>query len=468
MDAIETSVRENIRQFGMIAPGSAVLVGFSGGPDSTALVQMLHNCACDLHFALAACYINHGIRRNAVAGEIAYCTAICKKLNIPLTVVEADIPAYAKTDKLSLEQAGRNFRIDALNEIAKREKCNVIALGHHLDDQIETILFRLFRGTGPNGILPIKPVSGNIIRPLYNILRSEIEAYCKRHKLNPVLDESNLQSHFSRNYIRNKIIPVIETHFEGKYRNALVHFAQIVSDENDYLECRTQRELKKIAQFTPGGKIIVDLAKIAAYDLWLRRRLIKTCLERLDGQVGAGSFEQIGRIDEIIVGRKKAVSLPNAIRTVVDRGCLYFVYGTVRWKTHRLDCERAVDLPEIRSRMKCRRRSGSKAVTIRQKQGYRIHLDADKITPPLSVRGIRTGDKFCPLGMRGTKKIGDYLTDARVSRLIRDEIPVVTDGSGIIWLVGYQIAERVKIEKETTNILEIELSERRRHGKSQI
>ncbi len=468
MDAIVTTVRQNIRQFEMIAPGNAVLVGFSGGPDSSALLHILHDYSHDLGFAIAVCYINHGIRPKAAKDEIAYCADVCKKLNLPLTVVEADIPAYAKTEKLSLEQAGRNFRIKALNEIAKRENCDVIALGHHLDDQIETILFRLFRGTGPNGIMPIKPIAGNVIRPLYNIPRSEIESYCKRHKLNPVLDESNLQSHFSRNYIRNKIIPVIEKHFDGKYRNAIIHFAKIVADENDYLDRLTHKELKKIARFTPGGKIIVDLARIGAYDLWLRRRLIKTCLERLDEQTGAGSFEQIGRIDDIIVGRKKAVSLPNAIRIVADRGSMYFSRGAVKWNTHPLSCDRAVDLPEIRSRMKCRNISGSMALTTRQKQGRRIHIDADKIIPPLSIRGIRPGDTFRPLGMRGAKKLGDFLTDVKVPRSIRDEIPVLTDRRGTIWLAGFQIAERVKIDKQTTNVLEIELSERRRHGKSQI
>jgi len=452
----------------MITPGDKVLVGFSGGPDSTALLHLLHNCSRDMAFSLIACYINHGIRPKAVGREIVYCTDICQNLNIPLTVVEADIPAYAKTDKLSLEEAGRIFRIDALNEIAKQENCTAIALGHHLDDQIETILFRLFRGTGPQGIMPIKPASGNIIHPLFNIPRSEIESYCKQHKLKPVLDESNLQSHFSRNYVRNKIVPLIEKHFEGKYRNALLHFAQIVADENEYLDRLTRKEFKKIVRFTPGNKIVVDLAKIAAYDLWLRRRLVKTCLEQLDGRIGAGSFEQVKRIDEVITGRKKAVNLPGTIRIVADRGKMYFMRGAVNWKKHSLAPGQTADLPEIRSRIQCRKIEGSMAVTTRQKQGHKIHVDAGRIEPPLEIRGIKDGDRFRPLGMRGIKKIGDYLTDARVSRYLRDEIPMVIDRKGIVWLVGHQIADRVKIEKKTTEVLEIELSERRRHGMSQI
>ncbi|UCD17541.1 MAG: tRNA lysidine(34) synthetase TilS [Candidatus Zixiibacteriota bacterium] len=457
-------VEHNIREQDLIARGEKVLVAFSGGPDSTALLHILHSLTSILKFDLAACHINHKIRRRAAKTEMTYCAEFCRMRDIPFIIVEADIPAYANKEKLSLEEAGRIFRRLALERIAGEENCAKIALGHHLDDQIETILFRLFRGTGPQGIMPIKPISGNLIRPLLNIGRTEIEVYLKKHRLSPVLDESNLRSRYSRNYIRNKIIPAIEEHFRTKYRGAILNFAKIVMEENDFLKDLVCKRLKMISLVTPGGKIVVDLNKMSGYDLWLRRRLIKECIERISRQTGAGSFEDVERVDAVITGRLKAASLSREITVAADRQKLFFMGQKVRFETKELKVTGITEVAEIRSRIKCSFRSPSASVATLQKLGHKVNFDYARMVPPLQIRAIRPGDTFSPLGMKGVKKIGDFLTDRKVSRYIRDEIPVIADQRGIVWLVGHQIADRVKVGEKTKKILEIEFSERRRHG----
>lgn len=461
MKDIVAQVKENIVEHNLIMPGDKILVAFSGGPDSTALLYILDRLKKELKIELAACYINHRIRPKAVKKEIRFCHDFCIKLKILFVLCEADIPKYATEQKLSIEEAGRNFRLEVLEKIARDEKCDKIAMGHHLDDAIETILFRLFRGTGPGGLMPMKPIYGKFIRPLYNIPKSDIEFFLNRKKIRFMLDRSNLKSDFSRNYIRNKIIPVIEKHFGPKYRNSINNFARIISDDDSFLRGFAERQVEKICTITPGGKIIVDLPKIAVYAVGVRRRIIKLLLEKLSGRPGTGSFEQVERINDMIDGHLKAVDLGGSLRAISYGELLVLAAGKINIKRRNLEIPATTELPEIRTAIKTRLRKGNKAVLDIQKSNRKINLDIDKILQPVIVRSIRPGDKFRPLGLDGTKKIGDFLTDRKIARYLRDEIPVIEDKNGIIWLAGLEISENVKIDKKTKKVLEIELIRRK-------
>lgn len=461
-------VKKNILENNLIAKGDRILVAFSGGPDSTALIHILHELSGKMKFSMAACYINHMIRRRAVKNEIKFCWSVCEKLNTDFHIINEDIPRLAEETKQSVETAAREFRRAVLTQLSEEHGCTGIATGHHLDDTVETILFRLFRGTGPQGLDPIKPRSGKFIRPLYNIERSEIEQYLKRRRVRPLLDRSNLESKYSRNYIRNKIIPVIKKHFGSKYRDSIANFADIVSEENSFLKQITEKELKKISNISPGGKIIVDLRKLGNYDVWLKRRLVKQALEKLSGRPGTGSFEDIERIGRIIDGTLKAASLTDNMKAGRDNDYLFFYNRRVDISKRNLQLPGSTGIPEINSRIRSTLMPEREAVMNVQKKGLRVDIDYSKISPPLYVRGIRAGDRFAPLGMKGTKKIGDFLTDRKISRFIRDEIPVVLDEAGIIWLVGHQIADRVKIDQATKKVLGIEIVGKRFSGSPQV
>ncbi len=455
-------------QNGLLEKGDRILVAFSGGPDSTALLIILDKLSRKVGFGLRACYINHNIRPKAARREITFCSNICVRLKIPLIVVEADIPRFSKEKKLSLEEAGREFRCLAFARVAAEEKCNKIALGHHRDDIVETILFRLFRGTGPQGIWPIKPVSGNVIRPLCEISRWEIEKYLRKFKVGYMTDMSNLNENFSRNFIRNRIIPEIEKGFGTKFRSGLINFAKILSEEDKHLSRIALNKFRRISLKTPGGKIIIDLGELADYDLWLRRRIIRLSLQVLIGQPGAGSFEEVGRIDRIIEGKLTAVNLHGKVRAIKEKNSLFLIGKKCRLEEKKLPIGEKILLSGIDSSLECRLIPRSKAHIGLLKRGFKVAMDYSRVEPPLYVRGIRPGDKFTPLGMEGTKKVGDFFTDRKISRNIRDEIPLVLDRQGIIWLAGYQIAERTRVDKNTKNVLEIELLRGKRNGKAEI
>ncbi len=462
-------ISENIAEKQMINKGDKILVSFSGGPDSTALLYILHKShrkrwgtnTPEKKPNLLACYINHNIRPQAVKKEITFCHDFCERLNIPFIVAEANIPKIAEEQKLSIEEAGRNFRKDILQKIAHDEKCDKIALGHHLDDTVETILFRLFRGTGPGGLSPIKPISGKFIRPLYNIPKGDIVAFLNKNKIKYETDKSNFETDFSRNYIRNRIIPVIEKHFGSKYKGSISRFSQILTDEDIFLKSLAEKEVKKLCTITPGGKIIVDLKKITVYDTCIRRRIIKLLLEKKYRHPGAGSFEQIEQINELIEGRQKAIDLGKELRVNAERDKLIFSDKKVMIERQDLAIPDKVELTKIRATIKTGQVGIKSASKKKLKGGWKINIDFDKIAEPLEIDGIKPGDKFSPLGLDGTKKIGDYLTDKKQSRHIRDEVVVIRDIKGIIWLAGYEISDRVKITNKTKKVLEIELIRRK-------
>jgi tRNA(Ile)-lysidine synthase len=458
MSDITATIKRNLLDNKLVCPGEKVLVAFSGGPDSIALLHILNSLSKNLKIKLTACYINHNIRPRAAKNEIKFCSRECNKLKIPFILVEGDIPQYARDMKLSIEEAGREFRYMILKHIATSKGFKKIAVGQHQDDIIETILFRLFRGTGPQGLEPIRPMNGNIIRPLYNISRKEIIEYLKKRKIGYLTDQSNLKSSFSRNYIRNKIIPLIEKQFGPKYRSAIIKFARIIIEEDSYLRNISETEQKKASRVTPGGKIILDLGRISGYDIWLKRRIIKLSLEKLTGQIGIGDFEEIERVDRVIRGELKSTNLSGTIRATRDKDYLILFRKQVFIREKELKIGGFAAIPEINSMIKSRRINPNKANAGLQKRGNKVNIDSDKVSPPLFIGGIRQGDSFSPLGMKGTKKIGDFLTDRKISRFLRDEVPVIKDSRGnIIWLVGYQISEQCKIDDRTRKVLEIEI-----------
>ncbi len=452
----------------LIDCGEKVLVAFSGGPDSTALLYILHRLSKNLKLELAACYINHKIRLRAVQKEIDFCSEFCGRLKIPFIVIETDIPAYAAEKRLSLEEAGREFRYMMLEKLAVEDGFDKIALGHHQDDIIETILFRLFRGTGPQGLLGIKPIAGKIIRPLYNISRPQIEEYLKKNKIPYMLDRTNRESNYSRNYLRNKVIPLIEKRFGAGYRQALLNYAAIVSDEDIFIRNIASQILSRLASFTPGGKIVVDLKRLSTYDIALRRRVIKLILEQAAGKIGFGSFDDVEQMQNIIGGKLSAVNLGSNLTAARDKNEMVVFGKKITIKERELEVGKKVDISEISSEMKSRPVSLKLSRKETRKDGLKVNLDIDKIAFPLSLRNIRPGDRFTPLGMKGTKKIGDFLTDRKAGKYIRDEIPVLTDQKGIIWLVGYQISERCKLDNKTRKVLEIEIRRKKHAGKNQI
>jgi tRNA(Ile)-lysidine synthase len=456
-------VRRTIRAYSLAAVGDAVLVALSGGPDSVALLHVLSRLQREMKLTLAALYVNHHIRPRAAKREEEFCQKLCDKLGVTLTIERADIPVLARKQKKGLEETARDFRYALFENQARLGGYGKIALGHHRDDRVETILFRILRGTGRTGLMGMPIKRGKIIRPLYHVTKEEIYAYLKKHRLPFRVDQSNTSCDFARNYIRNKLLVDIRKHLNPAVDAALLNLSEITAEEEGFLQQSVGRVHKKIVGETVGGKIELDLRSFNRYDKWLRRRLLRHCLTEALGRMSAFDKAVVDRLDRLCLTTGRAVSLPNHLQAVrVSDKLIIYRKGSLPFYEV-LKSGQTTRLPGLRLNLRYKEMNNCKGVFNTKRRSKQVRVESEKLSLPLFVRNIIPGDRFTPLGVNGTKKVGDYLTDRKVAPVFRDEIPVVCDQEGIVWLVGFEIADRVKIDSSTRRVMEIEVSERRKN-----
>lgn len=455
-------VKRTIADHNLFTEGDGVLVGLSGGPDSVALLHLLTRIRRSLRLELHAVYLNHGIRKRAARREEIFCRELCERLKVPCEIVAEDVPALARLQKKSLEEAARDLRFKVLANIADERGLRKIALGHHADDQVETILFRLARGAGRSGLLGIPYVRGRIVRPLLEVRKSELLAYLKRHRLEFCTDHTNRESKYRRNYIRNKLLPALRKNLNPSVDQAILNLADSLAAEESFLERLTAEAARNCLSASVGGKLELDLRRFSSYDKWLRRRLLRHCLKVTCPESPAPDKRTVEGLDKLARSDAGAASLPGRLRAVVTGSRLVFHRTPVIRFRESLEPGRTLSLSKLFVNFSSRLKARRQVRLIKKPRAKKVFLDWEKIKPPLEVRSIRAGDRFRPLGMTGHKKIGDYLTDRKTPEVFRDEIPVVCDTKGIIWLVGFELADRVKIDANTRKVLIIAYTVRRK------
>jgi len=455
-------VKQTIDERNLLAAEEAVLVALSGGPDSVALLHILVKLRRPLRLRLSAVYVNHGIRKRAARQEEQFCRSLCEQLGVPLDIVSVDIPTLARKQKKGLEEAGRDYRYAVFEKLSHERQFDKIAMGHHADDQVETVLFRLTRGTGRSGLLGIPHRRGRIVRPLLDVSKAEILAYLRNTRQAFCLDASNRESKFRRNYIRNKLLPALRKNLNQSVDQAVLNLVDSLEAEEAYLEQEVARAAAKSLSITIGGKLELDLKRFTGYDKWLRRRLLRRCL-KATCLSGLGPDKRIvERLDKLVHASSGAVSLPGGFRAVVaGQKLVVHRVSAVRFKEP-LEPGCPLHLNGLHLTFSSRLVARRDVRLTRKPRARKVILDWARVHPPIEVRSLKPGDRFQPLGMTGSKKIGDYLIDRKVFRVYRDEVPVVCDKKGIIWLVGHELADRVKVDRNTRKVLTIAYNVRRK------
>lgn len=279
----EDIVIETINKYKMISAGDKIIVAVSGGPDSMALLNSLINLKEKIRCTLCVAHVNHMIR-DAADSETEYVKEFCKNNNIECFVKKADVITIAKQNKIGTEEAGRIVRYDFFEEVLKIAKANKIAIAHNANDNAETVLMNVIRGSGISGLKGIEPVRDNkYIRPLIEIERAEIERYCIDNKLNPKFDESNKDNTYTRNKIRNTLIPFLKDEFNPSIIEALNRLSNLATQENKYLEDIVNKEYSNIVISKVNNEIILDLRKFNVLDNFIKGRIILLCASFLFG-----------------------------------------------------------------------------------------------------------------------------------------------------------------------------------------
>lgn len=279
---MEELVLNFIRRKKLINSDDKIVIGVSGGPDSMCLLNILKNIRDKINFEICVAHINHMIREEALEDE-KYVQEYCDKNNINFFVKHFDVIKYAKQNKIGTEEAGRNIRYSFFNEILEKTASNKIAIAHTANDNAETVLMNIIRGSGTSGLKGIECVRENIIRPLIECTREEIEEYCLLNKLEPRIDKTNKENNYTRNKVRNLLIPYIKEKFNPNIVIGLNRLSKIASEENSYFEKITMNTYKELVENKSEKVIELNLKKFNSLDIVIKKKVLLYTINKLKG-----------------------------------------------------------------------------------------------------------------------------------------------------------------------------------------
>lgn len=450
-------VRTTIDRFQMFRPGDVVVVGVSGGPDSVALLDLLYRLREELKLSLHVAHFNHRLRVEAAAEE-EFVRQLASTYGLPVTVEAADVAAYAKERHLSVEVAARELRYSFFARVLSQVGGTKVALGHQANDQAETVLLNLLRGTGLAGLKGIPPVRGPFVRPLLEVPREAIEGYCTFRGLRPCRDASNVLLIYQRNKIRHELLPLLQRGFNPEIVGALCRLAEVVREEEEFLAGEARRIYDRLREVEAAG---ISLARdsLAALPRAMARRVVRLAYREVAGSAYNLDFhhtEEVLALTERPTG--KEVRLPRGVRAVRVYGKLLLRQGEIPAVPdfcYALNIPGMVVIPELGLAIKAAEvvPEGDPAA----RPPSEALLDLDRVRPPLFVRRRRPGDIFHPLGYPAPVRLKNFFINQKVPRYLRDRIPVVVDTAGIIWLAGLRIADPVKVTPATRRCLYLQL-----------
>ncbi len=446
---------EFIKTYALISPRDKIVVGFSGGADSMALLYSLWELSSELQFFIIAAHVNYNLRGEDSQKDEQFVREVCATLNIPLLVKQANIEG----DR-SIELKAREIRKDFFNKIVKLYKANSIALGHNANDQAETILLNLFRGAGTNGLKGILPKNDIIIHPLIEFSRKEIEEYLSLNNLNYRIDKSNYENIYSRNKIRNILMPFVLENINPKFVEKTINTARVLRESETVISVYANRLFKSVVLERNDSKIVLSLTKLEKYLPVIRfyfYKKIHTEFTGSDRDFFQYHFEEIEKLLKSDGCKQK--SFPSNITVFKEYNKLTF-QKTSTIVPINTDNKRTID--KIRARIKFEnyrlyfKKLKKIDETDRRNKGV-IFMDLDKIKFPITFRHRKNGDKFIPRGHIHPKKLKEFFIDKKISKFERDKILVMEDSEKILWIAGYEIDNRVAVTKDTSNFLMIRL-----------
>ena len=282
---MKQKVIETIRKYNLIEDGDKIVLGVSGGPDSISMLNILKEIKDDqiIKFEIYVAHINHMIRKEAIDDE-KYVKDYCNRNDIKCYIKRIDVVKIANDKRIGTEEAGRNARYDFFEEILKETDSNKIAIAHNKNDKIETIIMHLLRGSGLSGLKGIEPIRDNkFIRPLIECERSEIEQYCENRKLQPRIDKTNFENEYTRNKIRNIVIPYIKKEFNPNIIQTLSRLSEVATDESNYIDLQTQKIYNKLLIEKKDKQIILKLNEFNQQENVIQKRLVLKTIKELNG-----------------------------------------------------------------------------------------------------------------------------------------------------------------------------------------
>lgn len=463
MDDLSVRAVEFIRRNGLLAPRQGLLVGFSGGPDSVALVLILEELADsgDLPLEVHLAHLNHCLRGGESDADEAFCRRFARQHGLPIETGRVDVAELAGRGR-SLEEAARGARYGFLTQVAREKGLKTIALAHHADDVAETVLMRIMRGCGIRGLgamAPSRPAGGDsqplrIVRPLLELRKVELLGFLERRGQPFCKDGSNLDTAYLRNRIRHQVIPVLERTWPELNVEALCALNAAAVRINAAMDTVLDGQWGALCKDAGSGAVALDAEAYAALPQELRKLAVRRALVVLAGEdrppgLSRGHYDRVASLATRPVGAE--LSLPGGVSARREHGLIYLTSGRRASPVGPLDLPvpgslvvQSAGLSITSELMTCP--AEGQGDLISRAGPHEVFLSLDAIELPLAVRSRRPGDRFHPLGAPGVRKLKEFFIDRRVPLHERDCTPLVVDAAGrIAWVVGHAIAEPFKL-----------------------
>jgi tRNA(Ile)-lysidine synthase len=479
-------VRSTIERNHLLSPGDAVVVGVSGGPDSLCLLHLLLHLRDEYALRLHVAHLNHQLRGAEAEADAAFVTRLAAEWGLPATIESRDVPALAQKRKVAIEEAARQARYGLLRRVARAIGARKVAVGHNADDQVETVCMHWLRGSGLAGLRGMQPVSrleelrlegeelepsGKenellLIRPLLEVSRAEIEAYCAAQNLQPRFDRSNLDTTYYRNRLRHELLPFLET-FNPGIRQVMLRSANILAADYAYLREQAAKAWTEVTLHEEADAVTFDLLRWRALPLSLQRSVLREAIHRLRRSLRNINWVHIENVIQALRAGTTGtvVTLPRGLEatlryeqfTVANKG-----YAETPPDMPCVCTEMALHVPgrtplpdsnwyitaEVVDRHELLQEALSHA------QPWQAYLDYAVSGSQLTVRRRRSGDRFWPQGL-GDKPttLNNFMTNAKIPRAWRDTLPLLVSPRQVLWLAGWRIDERAKVTEKTTQVL---------------
>jgi tRNA(Ile)-lysidine synthase len=468
---IFSKVRTTIAQFRMIAPGSRMVVAVSGGPDSVALLHLLHGLRSYLRCSLVVAHLDHGLRPESEE-EAEFVARLAEGLEIPIHAERADVRGFAGLRGISIEDAGRRLRYDFFEQVRRAVGADAIATAHHRDDSLETFFLRIFRGSSLQGLGGIPPVRNTIIRPLIALSRKEILEFLAEHALPYRTDETNLQSDTDRNFVRNRLLPLVAERFPG-FTAPLKRTIELIERETLFLDTEASRLSESVVS-TRDDRIWLNLGALLRTAEVLRRRIVLQTLFRISGPDVRWGRVHVEAVLKIATGRNPSatVDLPGGL--VVRREYASLIFEPGHWgKCGKRPAGKVlpearkpafrtvvrgpgtVEIAEAGIALVFRLVPATQTISHCRTDASTALFDADRLGFPFVLRPPIPGDRFRPWGLEGTRKLKKVLGDAKVPLHQRRTLPLLVKDEEIIWIPAVRRGAAAPVTPNTTRILEV-------------
>ncbi len=451
-------VLSTINKYNLIEPGDKIVVGISGGPDSVCLLHILTRLKEKLDIDIYAAHLNHQIRGIEAQKDALYVSNICDKMGITCFLKSIDVPNYCKDNSLSIEEGARKLRYEMFDEIKQKTKSNKIAIGHNLNDQAETVLMRIMRGTGLQGLRGIEYSRENgVIRPLLDIERKDIEKYCEVHKLNPRIDESNLQNIYTRNKIRLELIPYMMDNFNTNLIESIVRMSNNLKSDSDYIELQSEAKFKELCK-TTSDTVNINISDFSKLHNAIKVRVLRKGIKYLLGDTNFIDQKHIEDIMELESESKinKMLTIPRGVFVYRKKDCITLTTTEIVNEEieflYSIPTNGFVKIKELKTIVETQTMTKDRYKNMKVDKMSR-GFDLNKIKGGIVVRSRQQGDKIKLVG--GTKKVKDLFIDLKIPREERCKVPIISDEQGILQVGEFKSSENYKIDENTKEVLKV-------------